>query len=320
MFFPILVVVAALFVLVKSADLLVDGASSLAKRLGISSLVIGLTVVAFGTSAPELSVNIASALNNATDIAVGNIVGSNIVNALLILGLVAWMKGVKLQHSTVWKEIPFMVLSMIVLMVMSSDIIFDGAKVNAITATDGMTLLAFFAIFLYYTFGIAKNPSEDDGEIKIHSWIRTIAMVIFGLIGLIFGGKYLVSAAIEIAQAFGLSERFIGLTIVAVGTSLPELLTSIVAAKKNQSDMAVGNVIGSNIVNVVFILGATSLIAPLAISQAVLWDMGFALAASLLIFVFLFIGKRHVIERWQGVAMVAGYVAYILVILMSAKV
>jgi len=316
MLVPIVIIIISLLVLVKSADILVDGASSFAKRLGISSLVIGLTVVAFGTSAPELSVNISSALSGVTDIAVGNVVGSNIANVLLILGLVAWMKSIKLQHSTVWKEIPFMVLSAFVLMAMASDVLLDGAAANALTATDGVVLLSIFLIFLYYTYSIAKNGA-DDNEVKTFGWPRTIAMIIIGLTGLIFSGKFLVGAASDIALMLGVTERLIGLTIVAIGTSLPELITSIVAARKGQPNLAVGNVVGSNIFNILFVLGVTAVIAPLPISQASLWDILLVVGCSLSVFICLFIGQRHVIQRWQGAAMVMAYIAYVVTLIVS---
>lgn len=316
MILSIAIIVASLLVLVKSADFLVDGASSFAKRLGVSSLVIGLTIVAFGTSAPELSVNVSSALTGATDIAVGNVVGSNIANILLILGIVAWMKGVKLQHSTVWKEVPFMLLSALVILVLGSDVMLDRASAGIISFIDGLVLLAFFIIFLYYSYGIAKNGS-DDGDVKIYGWPRTAIMIVVGLIGLVISGKFLVGAATDIALALGVTERLIGLTIVAVGTSLPELMTSIVAARKGQSDLAVGNVVGSNIFNVFFVLGVTPLIAPLPISPSVLWDMAVAVGCSLAVFVFLFIGKRNAIDRWQGALMVAAYVGYVGMLVMG---
>lgn len=310
MILSLITIIVSLIVLVKSADFLVDGASSFAKRLGVSTLVIGLTIVAFGTSAPELSVNISSALNGATDIAVSNVIGSNIANVLLILGIVAWMKGVKLQRSTVWKEIPLMVLSAVVVTVVASDAFLNGTSSSAITFADGLILLSFFLIFLYYSYGIAKH-GKGENNITIHSWTRTLLMIVLGLIGLVISGKFLVGAATEIALALGVTERLIGLTIVAVGTSLPELMTSVVAARKGHSDLAVGNVVGSNIFNVFFVLGTTSLIAPLPISQSVLWDMGVALGCSIALFLFLFIGKRNEIDRWQGALMVAAYVTYV---------
>ena len=310
MLLSFIIVVVSLFALVKSANLLVDGASSFAKRLGVSSLVIGLTIVAFGTSAPELSVNITSAIKGVTDIAVGNVVGSNIANILLILGIVAWMKGVKLEHSTVWKEVPFMFLSALVVFILSADVLIDGEPKGILTMIDGLTLLAFFLIFLYYSYGIAKTGKEEGG-VTIHSWPRTVMMILLGLIGLVVSGKFLVDAATQIAIALGVTERLIGLTIVAVGTSLPELLTSIVAAKKGRSNLAIGNVVGSNIFNVFFILGVTSLVAPLPVSNAALFDMLVAVVCALVVFLFLFIGKRNTIDRWQGALMVATYAAYI---------
>ncbi|MBP9828024.1 calcium/sodium antiporter [Patescibacteria group bacterium] len=314
MLLSVVIIIISLVALVKSADLLVDGASSFAKRLGVSSLVIGLTVVAFGTSAPELSVNVSSALSGVTDIAIGNIAGSNIANILLILGLVAWMKSVKLQHSTVWKEVPFMMLSALVLLIMASDVFLDGGSTNVLTATDGLVLLAIFLIFLYYTYSIAKS-GNDTSEVKIFGWPRTVAMIVAGLVGLILSGKFLVGAASDIALALGVTERLIGLTIVAVGTSLPELITSVVAARKGQSDMAVGNVVGSNIFNILFVLGVTALIAPLPISQSSHLDILIVVGCSLTVFALLFIGLRHVIERWQGASMVVAYIAYIAILI-----
>lgn len=316
MIIPILLLIISLLILIKSANILVDGASSFAKRLGVSSLVIGLTIVAFGTSAPELSVNISSTLNGVTDIAVGNIIGSNIANILLILGIVVWMKGITLQHSTIWKEIPFMLLSAFVVMIMGSDRMIDNASSGMLTAIDGLVLLSFFLIFLYYSYGISKNGKEE-GEIKIFGWIQTFAMMILGLAGLIVSGNLLVGAATDIAVTLGVTQRVIGLTIVAIGTSLPELMTSVVAARKGHPDLAIGNIVGSNILNVFFILGVTSLIAPLPISQTVLSDMLIAVACSLLVFIFLFIGQRNVLDRWQGAMMVVAYVAYVGILIVS---
>lgn len=311
-----IILIVSLFVLVKSAEQLVCGASSFAKRLGVSSLVIGLTVVALGTSAPELSVNISSAISGVTDIAVGNVIGSNIANVLLILGIVAWMKGIKLQRSTVWKEIPFMFLSALVVLILGADILIDKAPSNALTAIDGLVLLSFFLIFLYYTYGIAKNVTEKS-KVKVYGWVRTILMILFGLIGLIVSGKLLVVSATEIATALGVAERLIGLTVVAVGTSLPELTTSIVAARKGHPDIAIGNVVGSNIFNVFLVLGVTTLIAPLPISPAALWDMLVAAGCALLIFIFMFIGRRHMLDRWQGALMVVTYATYISVLIIT---
>lgn len=311
MLLSLVIIIASLLILVKSADLLVDGASSFAKRLGVSSLVIGLTIVAFGTSAPELSVNVSSALSGVTDIAVGNIIGSNIANLLLILGIVAWMKGVRVKTSTVWKELPFMLLSALVILVMASDVMLDGDPSGSITATDGLVLLGFFLIFLYYSFGIAKKVPDTDTVVPTYGKARTVLMIIFGLAGLIISGKFLVGAATDIALALGVTERLVGLTIVAIGTSLPELVTSIVAARKGQPDLAIGNVIGSNIFNVFLILGVTSLIAPLPISSAALLDMLITVGCSLVVFIFLFIGKRNMISRWQGATMVTAYAVYL---------
>lgn len=313
MMLSLVIIAVSLFALVKSADWLVDGASSLAKRFGVSTLVIGLTVVAFGTSAPELSVNISSALSGVTDIAIGNVVGSNIANILLILGIVAWMKGVKLQRSTIWREVPFMFLSSIIVTVLAADMVLEGAPMGVLGIIDGLALLGFFIIFLFYSYGISKNGVETE-EVTLYSWPRTVLMIIIGFVGLILSGKFLVNAATDVALALGVTQQLIGLTIVAVGTSLPELVTSVVAARKGKPDLAIGNVVGSNIFNVFFILGTTALIAPLPISQPALWNMVFAAGCSLLVFVALFIGKRNQIDRWQGALMVAAYVAYLAIL------
>jgi cation:H+ antiporter len=202
---------------------------------------------------------------------------------------------------------------------MASDVLIDGAAANVLTATDGMVLLSIFLIFLYYTFGIAKHGAEKSDAVKILGWPRTIVMIVGGLVGLILSGKFLVGAATDIARVLGVTERLIGLTIVAVGTSLPELITSIVAARKGKPDLAVGNVVGSNIFNILFVLGVTSLIAPLPISQSSLRDMLFVIGCSLAVFVFLFVGKRHVIERWQGAAMTMAYIVYVGILIVNSS-
>ena len=302
--------------LIKGAGLLVDGASSLAKKLKISNLVIGLTIVAFGTSAPELFVNLFASLQGNTDIAIGNIVGSNIVNTLLILGIAAIIFPLKVGKGTVWKEIPMSLLAVILVLVMANDRIVDGVGFNSLTRSDGLALVAFFVIFLYYTFGIAKNSTEDtdQAEPKEFSGWASAGLISLGLIGLVVGGQWIVSGATAIALSFGLSDALIGLTIVAIGTSLPELATSAAAAYKKNTDIAVGNVVGSNIFNVFWILGISSIIKPLPFRQELNFDLWVVVGASTLLFTWMFLGKRHVLERWQGVVLVLSYIAYIVVI------
>ncbi|NCN83161.1 MAG: calcium/sodium antiporter [Candidatus Pacebacteria bacterium] len=299
-------------VLIKGADILVDGAAAIAKKFHISNLVIGLTIVAFGTSAPELAVNLFSSFQGNSDLALGNILGSNIVNMLLILGIAAIVYPLKVKTNTVWKEIPFSLLGAVLLLFIANDVFFDGALSSAITRTDGLALIGFFIIFLYYTFGSAKNTeSLASDTIESRSTPVAIGMVVVGLIGLIFGGQWIVSGAVKIAELFGMSQSLIGLTVVAIGTSLPELATTVTASLKKQSDMAIGGVVGSNIFNIFWILGLSSIIRPLPVHAASNLDLSLGVVASLLLFVFLFIGKRHVLERWQGWLFVILYVCYI---------
>lgn len=325
MFVDILAIILGLVILVLGADGLVRGASSLAAKLRISALVIGLTVVSFGTSAPELTVNIVSALQGSPDLAVANVVGSNIVNILLILGVCAIIVPLSVKSSTVWKEIPLALLGVILVGIMANDRLFDGVPFTALTRTDGIALLALMAIFMYYIFGMAKSDREiaadakidaslnkdQDTKIKQYGVAVSIGLTVLGLVGLVAGGRLLVSGAIDIAKSAGLSEALIGLTIVAVGTSLPELATSVVAALRKQADIAIGNVVGSNIFNVFFVLGATSTILPLPISNALNFDILVSIIATGLLFLFMFTGGRRKLVRWEGVVFVALYVAYI---------
>jgi len=299
--------------LIKGAGFLVDGASSLAKKLNISNLVIGLTIVAFGTSAPELFVNLFASFNGTTDIAIGNIVGSNIVNVLLILGIAAIIYPLKVGKGTVWKEIPMSLLAAILVLIMANDFLVDGVNFNSLTRSDGVVLIAFFIIFLYYTFGIAKNTSNDETQSppKVYSGLYSAGLITIGLVGLVIGGQWIVNSATTIAVSFGLSSAFIGLTIVAIGTSLPELATSAVAAYKKNSDIAVGNVVGSNIFNIFWILGLSSIIKPLPFKPELNFDLWVAVGASILLFIWMFLGKRHTLERWQGIVFILIYIGYV---------
>lgn len=311
--------VLGFILLIKGADLLVDGSSSVAKRFGVSDLIIGLTVVAFGTSAPELIVNIVSAVQGNSEIAIGNILGSNIANILLILGLTAIIVPLKVQRSTTWREIPFALLAVLMLGVMANDSLIDGAQSSFISAGDGIVLLGFFAVFMYYIFGSAKKNVQEHGDedinTKKHSVIKSIVLIISGLAGLVVGGKWVVDSAIVLATSWGMSESVIGLTVVAVGTSLPELATSIAAALKGKADIAIGNVVGSNIFNIFWILGVTSLISPLPFLATSNIDILATILATILLFVWMFIGKKHHLKRWQGVVFVLLYVVYVTLLL-----
>ncbi len=306
-------------ILIKGADVLVDGAAAIAKKFNISNLVIGLTVVAFGTSAPELAVNLISSFQGNTELAIGNIVGSNIANIFLILGVAAIIYPLKVKSNTVWKEIPFSLLGALMLLIFANDRFLDGTPTSALTMTDGFALIGFFIIFLYYTFGIAKNtddaPSED---IQERPMTQSIIMVILGLAGLVIGGQWIVSGAVQIATLFGLSQAVIGLTVVAIGTSLPELATTVVAATKKQTDMAIGGVVGSNIFNIFWILGVSAVIKPLPVNPVNMPDLLMDVLANLLLFIFLFVGKRHILERWQGYCFVGIYLAYLTYLVIEA--
>lgn len=310
MILTIFFIILGLGILIVGGDTLVRGASSLAKKLGIAPIVIGLTIVAFGTSAPELIVNIFSVIKGTPDIAVGNVVGSNIANILLILGISAMIYPLSVGKGTVWKEIPLALLAMILILVMGNDLLLDNTYDSALTRTDGLSLIGFFIIFLYHTFGIAKVENNHDTGVKTYDWPMSISLVGGGLIALFFGGKLLVDNAVILARLAGLSELLIGTTIVAVGTSLPELVTSIIAALKRQDAIAIGNVVGSNIFNVFWILGLSATIAPLPLTAGMNFDILMAVIATLLLFAFMFIDSRRKIDRWQGALFLAVYIGY----------
>jgi cation:H+ antiporter len=309
-----------LYALVKGADLLVDGASSVAKKLGVSTLVIGLTIVAFGTSTPELIVNILASINGNTDLAIGNILGSSIANIWLILGISAVIYPLAVKRGTVWKEIPFSFLAVIVLAFLASDAFIDGEAISALTRIDGLILISFFAIFIYYIFGISHEETEGNtsDEVKTYSLVRSSLMIIGGIAGLVIGGKWIIDGAIALATSFGVSEAFIGLTIIAIGTSLPELATSAVAAYKKNVDIAVGNIVGSNIFNIFWVLGVSAIIRPLPFSQTLMSDVFVVTVATFLLFAFLFVGKRHTLERWQGIWFILLYIGYIAYLVANA--
>lgn len=305
--------------LIKGADLLVEGSSSIAKKLKISSIVIGLTIVAFGTSAPEFIVNIFASAKGNTDIAIGNILGSNIANIFLILGISALIYPLTAKKNTVIKEIPLSLLAAVIVGLMANDALIDGHGFSAITRIDGFILLAFFVIFLYYTFGITKSTEDliEKEDVKVLTSSRSIFFILLGLLGLVFGGKWIVDGAIKIAEIFGVSQSLIGLTVVAIGTSLPELATSAVAAYRKQSDIAIGNVVGSNIFNIFWILGFSAVVHPLPFNPTSNRDILMAIFASVLLFVAMFVGKKRVVERWQGACMIGIYVFYIIFLVVT---
>lgn len=303
--------------LIKGAYFLVDGASSIAERLNVSDLVIGLTVVAFGTSSPELFVNIIASSKGSTDIAIGNVLGSNIANVFLILGVSSIIYPLSVTKGTVWKEIPFSLLAALILGFMANDRLIDNRPFSSLTRIDGLILLSFFTIFLYYSYGIAKDIEGVEQHVRVEhrSTVTSILYIAIGLAGLTLGGKWIVDGAVAIAKNLGMSESSIGLTIVALGTSLPELATSAVAAHKRNAEIAVGNVVGSNIFNIFFVLGISSIIKPLPFRVKNNLDIGVVILSSLLLFMFMFTGKKRSLDRWEGAVFLVLYAAYIIFLL-----
>jgi len=310
---PYVLLIIGFALLIKGADFLVDGASSIARRLDVSDLVIGLTVVAFGTSTPELFVNIIASIKGNTDIAIGNVFGSNISNVLLILGVSAIIYPLSVTKGTVWKEIPLSLLAALLLGILANDHLIDKRDLSALTRIDGLVFLSFFIIFLYYSFSIAKRIEgmEDHLPAKQYGFAKSVLLVLSGLIGLSVGGKWIVDGAVHLATSFGMSESLVGLTIVAVGTSLPELATSAMAAHKRNVEIAVGNVVGSNIFNVFFVLGISSVVKPLPFQTKNNIDVGMVILASILLFLSMFTGRKRSLDRWEGIIFLALYAGYI---------
>lgn len=313
-------IVGGLVLAILGANWLVDGASSIAKRLKVSDLVIGLTIVSFGTSAPELIVSTLSTIDGNPDIAIGNVVGSNIFNVFVILGLSAVVYPISIQSNTVWKEIPLSLLAALVLLVSVNDFYFDGQSVSSLNRIDGFIHLSFFIIFLYYSFYSARNnsdpePTNTTEQTVVMPLFKSVIMILGGLIGLFFGGKLLVEGAVEVAKIFEVDDSIIALTIVATGTSVPELATSVVAAYKRNSDIAIGNVVGSNIFNIFLILGVSSLIHPLPFNTVMNVDLFMVVLASVMMLIFTFIGSARRISRWEGVVLVMIYVCYVIYLL-----
>ncbi|AVM52901.1 cation:H+ antiporter [Bacteroides zoogleoformans] len=316
----ILLLIGGLLLILLGANGLTDGSASVAKRFRIPNIVIGLTVVAFGTSTPELAVSVSSALKGSADLAIGNVVGSNQFNTLMIVGCTALFAPIAVTRNTLVKEIPLCILSSVVLLVCANDILLDGESSNVISVTDGLVLLCFFAIFLSYTFAIARSGNEggEEEEIKQLPVWKSVLYILGGLAGLILGGNFFVEGAGSIARSMGVSESVIGLTLVAGGTSLPELATSIVAALKKNPEIAIGNVIGSNLFNIFFVLGCSASITPLHLGGINNMDLLVLTASGILLWlVGVFFGKRT-ITRTEGSLMVLCYIAYTAVLVYNA--
>ena len=314
----VLLLIVGFVSLIFGANKLVDGASAIAAKYGIPSIVIGLTIVAFGTSAPELVVNIFAAIDNNSSIVLGNVLGSSIFNALGILGICALVYPLSVKTNTTWYEIPLSLLASVAVLIVASDAFFDQTE-NSISTSDALILLLFFIVFLVYNIGVSKkNTLEEEVLIvKNYSSLKSLLYIILGLGGLVVGGHLIVDSATSIAVSIGLSERVIGLTIVSIGTSLPELATSLAAVRKKHVDMAIGNVVGSNIFNIFFILGISASITPIAVQEDAYIDIFLNILASVLLFAFVFTGKDRKIERWEGAILLLIYIVYLVFLLLS---
>lgn len=302
--------------LIKGADWFVDGSSNIAALLRISPILIGLTIVAFGTSSPELTVSIFAALDGSADVALGNVVGSNIFNITLVVGLAAFLFPLKVQNETIKKEIPFTLLSTAALLIIMSDAFLQGESNNLITRGDGLILLLFFSLFMIYIFEIAfkdRNATRKEPLPEGVTWGKNILFSVLGLAAIIIGGEMVVTNATNIAYSLGMSETLVGLTIVAIGTSLPELVTSVSAALKKQSEIALGNIVGSNIFNILLVLGASSVITPLAFNDKVFIDI--FLMVILTIILLIFSRTNFTIGKREGLILALAYIAYLVYII-----
>ena len=296
-------------ILIAGAQLLVNGASSVGTKLHISQMAMGLTVVALGTSLPELIVNIFAGISGNTGLAIGNVLGSNITNTLLVVGAAALVVPIHFQKKTLQQDIPFSLFAPVLLFLLANDFIFG--RQNLISRYDGFVLLIFLTLFLYFTFFKQPKPSGEE-KFKEYSWAVSLLFIGLGGIGLYYGGKWIVDSAVKIAGAIGISETAMGLTLVAGATSLPELATSVIAARKNNADMALGNAVGSNILNIFMVLGVTALIKPIPYSASLNVQLGLVLASGLLLLLFGRMGKtKNTLNRFEGALLVLIYVAFI---------
>jgi len=310
-FINLLLLVFGFILLIKGADYLIEGSTSVAKKFNIPNIVIGLTLVAFGTSLPEMIVNVFASIKGSSDMQIGNIIGSNISNIFLILGVATFICPIKIKKGTVWKEIPLSILAVVLLAVMLNDALFDARIFNELSRIDGVVLLSFFVIFIYYIFGMGQVEGDDTEEMNIHSIKKTSILIVLGMFGLFLGGKWIVDSVQVLARMMNISEAFISLSIVAFGTSLPELATSIMAALRKNADMAIGNVVGSNIFNIFWVLGLSAVINPIKYDIAFNVDLIVVIFATVLLFVFMHINKRYHLNRFEGISFVSLYILYV---------
>lgn len=304
--------------LVKGADAFVEGSASLAKKFKVPTILIGLTVVAFGTSAPEAAVSITATINGSSNISIGNIVGSNMFNMLVVIGIAAMIKPINIKIKTILKEIPFLLLASITLFILSMDVKFNNSNINQLALGDGIILLLIFLVFLYYLVELAitsKDSSKEfDENINEQPLLKSILFGAIGLIGIIWGSDIVVNSGSHIAKSLGMSETLVGISIIAVGTSLPELATSMVAAFKGESDIAVGNAIGSTMFNTLLILGLASVINPIVVEQKIFTDLIFVICSIILVYFFAITNKKTV--RWEGFILILLYIGYLIFVVL----
>lgn len=312
----LLIFVAGLLLLLKGAEWLVSGASSLAKKSGLSDLAIGLTVVAFGTSAPELVVNIVASLEAHQEIVFGNVIGSNIFNLFVILGITGLITPLIVSNSTIWKEIPFSFVAILMVFVVAN--ILNPSESLVISQLESTLLLCIFGFFLWYVFKQLKldpshelEPNLSTEALSTTKPFKAFIYIVVGLSGLVIGGKLMVDTAVQIAENFGISEKVIGFTIIAAGTSLPELATSVLAALKKKTDIAVGNIIGSNIFNIFFILGISGFINPLNYDLSYNLDLLILGIGTIFLFAAMFLSEKKRLDRWESAVLLIAYVCYL---------
>ncbi|SET01923.1 cation:H+ antiporter [Oceanobacillus limi] len=311
-----ILLVVGFALLIKGADFFVDGSSNIARLLRVPSILIGLTIVSFGTSSPEATVSIIAAVEGTAGVSLGNVVGSNMFNLTLVVGIAAIIFPLKVESATIRKEIPFTLLATTVLYVLISDVFLQDFDGNFITRSDGIILLLFLVIFMSYVFEVAMKSRKSNADEVVPQdikWGKNIIFTILGLAGIILGGELVVRNGTEIAYSWGMSETLVGLTIIAVGTSLPELVTSIVAAMKKESEIALGNIVGSNIFNILFVLGATSVITPLPVEGKVFFDIKAMMVLTIMLLIFS--RTKYKVGKSEGYVLVLAYVIYLIYII-----
>jgi len=317
---PYLLLIVGFALLMVGANYFVKGASNISALLRVPPILVGLTIVSFGTSSPEATVSIIAALNGNDDVSLGNVIGSNLFNTMFVLGVTAFIAPLVVKSQTLRKEIPFSFLASITLVVLMADVYLQDFTVNGLTRSDGIILLLIFAVFLYYIFELARKSRKDLEEPpsiideKDRSWVKNGLFTVGGLVAIVFGGDFVVTNSTEIALSLGMSEALVALTIVAIGTSLPELVTSAVAAWKKESEIALGNIIGSNIFNILFVLGASATISPIGVNVSLFTDMTILIVFTVIVLIFAL--THYTIGKREGLFLALSYVVYMIYIIM----